>query len=85
MPKESTIPVSKNTLKMIKDFKKEFGHKSLDKAVEDSIRWARAFSYIEVEQRRTMMERINDLEFRIEALEKLVKVREENKNVNRRK
>ena len=72
MSKETTITVCKETLKVLKGYKKEFGFKNLDESVQNSVRWARLFNYVDSEQRRTMIERINTLEFRITALEKFV-------------
>ena len=72
MPSETTVPVSKETLKLVNEYKKEFAFKSLDESVENAIRWAKLWNYVDSEQRRTMIERINTLEFRITALEKFV-------------
>jgi hypothetical protein len=70
VPKETSIPVNKKTLKFVQEYRDEFGFKSLDEAVINAVRWARLFNYIDSEQRRSIQERLNDLEFRIEALEK---------------
>ncbi len=70
MPNETTIPVSKKTLKSVQEYRDEFGFKSLDEAVENAIRWARLWNYVDSEQRRTVVERVNNLEFRVTALEK---------------
>ncbi len=70
MPSETTIPVRKATLKLVQDYKKEFGFKSLDESVQNSIRWAKLWNYVDSEQRRTVVERVNSLEFRVTALEK---------------
>ena len=73
MPNETSIPVSQKTLKFVNEWKAEFAFKSLDEAVESAVRWGRLFSYIDSEQRRSMIERISDLEFRILSLENLCK------------
>ena len=70
MPSETTVPVSKETLKLVNEYKKEFAFKSLDEAVENAIRWAKLWNYVDSQTRRDMQSRINDLEFRLEELEK---------------
>lgn len=72
MPKETTIGVSKATLKMLKDYQKEFGFNSSDEAVSNSVRWARLWSYVDTQQRRSILERINNLEEQFNNLRKLV-------------
>ena len=71
MPTEASIGVSKDTLKLVKDYQKEFAFKSLDEAVENSIRWARLWSYVDSQQRRSIVERLNDLEAQVQKLSKL--------------
>ena len=73
MSKETTITVCTETLKLLKSYKKEFGFKNLDESVQNAVRWARLFNYIDSEQRRSITERVSNLEFRIEALENLIK------------
>ena len=72
MPKEKSIGVSKDTLEMLKGYQKEFGFSSLDEAVKNSVQWAKLWDYVDAQTRRDMQSRINDLEFRISALETLV-------------
>ncbi len=70
MPSETTIPVSRETLHLVKAYKSEFAFHSLDEAVSSGIKWARLWNYVDSEQRRTVVERVNNLEFRVTALEK---------------
>lgn len=72
MPKETSIPVSRKTLNFVKAYKKEFGFKSLDIAVENAVRWARLWSYVDSQQRRSMIERIGSLELQVQKLAKMV-------------
>ena len=69
MPKETSIAVSKKTLRLLKEYQKEFGFKSLEEAIENAVRWARLWNFVDARQRRELGQRINDLEFRVEALE----------------
>lgn len=71
MPQEKSIGVSKETLEMLKAYQDEFGFSSLDQSIENSVRWARLFNYIDSEQRRTVQERLVHLELQIGNLETL--------------
>jgi len=69
MPKETSIPVSKKTLKFVQEYRDEFQLSSLEEAIQDSIRWSKLWIAIDFQQRRNLQERINDLEFKIEQIE----------------
>jgi len=71
LPKLTTIPVSTKTLKFIQDYRDEFGFSSLDESVENAVRWARLWSYVDSQQRRSTVERLNVLEDNVEKLGKL--------------
>jgi len=81
MPKETSIPVSRKTLEFLKEYKVEFGFSSLDKSVENAVRWARLFAYVDNEQRRSTEQRLSVLEIRLTALENFVKKLGEKKDV----
>ena len=70
MPKEKTVAVSKETLEALKTYQKEFNIKSLEEAIKDSLRWSKLWIAIDFQQRRSLQERVNGLEFRVLALEK---------------
>ena len=69
MPTETSIGVSNETLELLKAYKDEFQLSSLDEAIQDSLRWAKLWITIDFQQRRSLQERINNLEFQIEKLE----------------
>lgn len=69
MPKETSIAVSKATVKLLKSYQKEFGFSSLEESIQNSVRWARLWNYVDVKTRRSMQKRISDLEFAVSALE----------------
>lgn len=73
MPKETSIGVSKDTLELVKEYQEEFGFTSLDVAVQNSVRWARLFAYVDHEARRSTQERLHILEIRLTELENLAK------------
>lgn len=70
MPKETSIAVSKKTLRLLKEYQKEFAFKSLEEAIENAVRWARLWNYVDAKQRRELAQRVSDLEFRLEKLDR---------------
>ena len=64
------VRVSKETLKLLEDYKEEFGARSLDSAIKNSVQWARLWNYVEYKTRKDLTERVSNLEFRIEAIER---------------
>lgn len=72
MPKATSIPVSRKTLNFVKAYKAEFGFRSLDESVENAVRFARLWSYVDSEQRRSTQQRLNDLEAQMQKLAKMV-------------
>jgi len=64
------VRVSEETQKILEGYKEEFGLKSLDESIVNAVQWARAFYCVDVLKRKELVQRVSDLEFRIEAIEK---------------
>ena len=69
MPKVKMIRCSEEILIFLKEYQKEFGFSSLEEAIENAVKWARLWNYVDARTRRDMQKQISDLEFRVEALE----------------
>lgn len=69
MTKEyTTISVSSETVKVLKDFQKEFGYSSLDKCIINAIQMARMFFIVDATKRRELETRVNDIEIDVRQL-----------------
>ena len=90
MPKESTIAVSKSTLKLVKDYQEEINAKSLEETVKLAIGWGKTYNrfglvpQVELDNRLTKLENITmnllsivlTLDSKIKKLENKEKVNE---------
>lgn len=65
----TTIPVESETLNLTKQFKEEFRFHSLDRAIKVGLQWARAFAYIDSQQRKSLNHRMSLVEEKIAQLE----------------
>lgn len=74
MPKhEKSIGVSKETLELLKSYKKEFGASSLDEAIKNAVQWARLWNYVSYKTRKHHAERLSSLEFEVARLSEALK------------
>lgn len=62
MPKETTIAVSNETKKLLKDFQKDVNAKSLEEAVRLSVGWAKSFNSNLLVSQVELADRIKKLE-----------------------
>jgi len=73
MPKEKSIGVSKETLKLLKDYQREFKMASLDQAIVNAIAWAKIWYTVDHLKRRELVQRVSSLEFEVAKLKKALK------------
>jgi len=65
------VRVSKETLKILEDYKAEFKMSSLDQAIVNAVAWAKIWYTVDHLKRKELVERVSSLEFRVKALENI--------------